>query len=62
VGTYVGPYDGLANAWGEFVGKWLPTSGHTLRNAPSFEAYINDCMQTPPAELRTELHVPVTAV
>ena len=59
VGTHVGPYDGLPNAWNELCGKWLPTSGRTFANAPSFEVYLNDCNTTPPADLRTELYVPL---
>jgi DNA gyrase inhibitor GyrI len=35
-------------------------SPRAIEKIPSFEVYINDCMQVPPAELRTELYVPIT--
>lgn len=56
---YVGPYDGLANAWGQLINKWMPTSGHHPREAPCFEVYRNDPGSTAPAELVTELYQPV---
>ena len=59
VGTHCGPYDGLPKAWGELAGTWLPQSGRTLRRAPSFEVYLNDCTKVSPEELRTELYAPI---
>lgn len=59
VGTHAGSYDGLANAWGEMVGKWLPASGYAFGDSPGFEVYVNDCSQTQASELRTEICVPV---
>jgi AraC family transcriptional regulator len=61
VGTHIGPYDGLPNAWSEMVGKWLPTSGYAFGDAPGFELYLDDCSKVPPAEVRTEIWVPVKA-
>jgi len=59
VGLHAGPYDGLPNAWGEMVGKWLPASGYSFGASPGFELYLNDCTKVPPDELRTEICVPV---
>jgi AraC family transcriptional regulator len=61
VGTHVGPYDGLPNAWGEMIGKWLPASGYAFGDAPGFEVYLDDCSKVPAAEVRTEICVPVKA-
>jgi AraC family transcriptional regulator len=61
VGTHVGPYDGLTNAWSEVVGKWLPASGYAFGDDPGFEVYVDDCSKVPPAEVRTEICVPVKA-
>jgi AraC family transcriptional regulator len=61
VGTHVGPYDGLPNAWGEMVGKWLPASGYAFGDAPGLEVYLDDCAKVPPAEVRTEICIPVKA-
>ena len=38
---------------------WLPTSGEKLRDEPSFEVYLNHPESTPPADLRTEIWVPL---
>jgi AraC family transcriptional regulator len=59
VGTHVGPYDGLPNAWGEMVGQWLPSSGYTFGDSPGFERYLDNCPEVPAAELRTEICVPI---
>lgn len=59
VGTHVGPYDGLPNAWGEMIGKWLPSSGYAFGDSPGFEVYVDCCSTVPAAELRTEICVPV---
>jgi AraC family transcriptional regulator len=61
VATYIGPYDGLSNAWNEFGGKWLPGSGYSFAQAASFEVYLNGCHETDPSQLRTELYIPVVA-
>ncbi|HLJ53835.1 MAG TPA: AraC family transcriptional regulator [Chthonomonadaceae bacterium] len=58
VGTHHGPYDGLPAAWDE-MRKWINASGRAYRDAPSFEVYLNNCMDTAPADLLTELYVPV---
>jgi AraC family transcriptional regulator len=58
VGTHVGPYDSLPNAWGEMMGSSLP-EGYTYRNSPPFEFYVNNCADTPAADLITELHLAV---
>jgi AraC family transcriptional regulator len=59
VGTHVGPYDGLPNAWRDLVGKWLPASGYAFGDAPGFELYLDDCAEVPPSQVRTEVCVPI---
>jgi AraC family transcriptional regulator len=61
VGTHIGPYDGLPNAWGEMVGKWLPSSGYAFGDSPGLEVYLDDCSQVEAAKVRTEICVPVKA-
>ncbi|MDB4944031.1 MAG: Transcriptional regulator, AraC family [Labilithrix sp.] len=41
------------------MGRWLPGSGERIGSGPSFEIYRNSPMDTPPDQLRTELHVPL---
>ena len=54
-----GPYDGLAAAYKWFFGVWLLQSGRELRDAPPFEEYLNTPMNAAPAELLTEIHLPL---
>lgn len=53
--THHGPYDGLVSAWGEFMGGWFPASGYEFANGAPFELYVNNCTNTPPEKLITEL-------
>ena len=55
VGTHVGSYEGLPNAWAELTGKWLPLSGCTLAAAPALEVYLDDCAVVPAEQVRTEI-------
>jgi AraC family transcriptional regulator len=57
--THVGPYSGLGDAWAQFMGAWLPASGHRVGTGPSFEIYRNTPMDAKPEELRTELYLPL---
>ncbi len=54
-----GPYDGLEKAYAEIFGKWLPQSGREAMDGPSFEVYLNDCTQTKPEDLLTEIWIPL---
>lgn len=57
--THVGAYEGLADAWSQFMGRWLPQSGHRVREGVCFEIYRNDPTRTPKEELITEMYVPL---
>ncbi|MGY4826956.1 AraC family transcriptional regulator [Sphaerotilaceae bacterium SBD11-9] len=56
---HLGPYDGLHRAWAAIYGQWLPATGYALRDVPPFEHYLNDPRTLPPAQWRTDLHVPL---
>lgn len=56
---YQGPYAGLPAAYDWFYGSWLPESGRELGNAPAFEEYLNDPATTAPADLLTDIHMPL---
>ncbi len=55
----IGSYDHLGNAWSaahqNLRGRKLKSS----RKTPGFEVYVNDPEQTPVAELRTEVYLPL---
>ncbi|EYF03811.1 AraC family transcriptional regulator [Chondromyces apiculatus] len=57
--THVGPYTKLGDTWAQFMGSWLPQSGHRVSDGPSFEIYRNTPGETPPEELRTEIYLPI---
>ncbi|MEM9551366.1 MAG: AraC family transcriptional regulator [Pseudomonadota bacterium] len=54
-----GPYTGLQAAYDYLYGTWLGQSGHEPDDHPSFEIYLNDPTNTAPADLRTEICVPL---
>jgi len=57
--THFGPYLHLKETYGRLMGQWLPRSGRHLRDAPCFEVYINSPENTLPAELITDVYVPL---
>ena len=57
--THIGPYTGLGDKWNAFMGQWLPKSGNRLGEGTVFEVYRNDPQTTPPAELHTDLFLPL---
>lgn len=54
-----GPYAMLGDSYAWLHGHWLPASGREAAAAPSFEHYLNDPRTTPPADLLTEICVPL---
>lgn len=56
---FQGPYAGLGEAYRYLYGNWLSSQQETLRDAPSFEHYLNDPTNTAPAELLTDIYMPL---
>lgn len=61
-GTYAvlrhkGPYADMRAAYDWLFGEWLVRAGHEADDAPVFEAYLNNPRDTPPTELRTDIHL-----
>lgn len=57
--THVGSYEQLGNAWMRLKRELLPAGGYVLRDATSYEFYLNDPGQVPASDLRTEICVPI---
>jgi AraC family transcriptional regulator len=57
--THLGPYATLGDTWARFMGEWLPRSGERVAAGASYEVYRNNPSNAPPAELRTELYLPI---
>ncbi len=56
---YKGPYSGLAAAYKHLYGVWLPESGEDLGDHPPIEVYLNGPQDTAPADLLTDVCVPL---
>jgi effector-binding domain-containing protein len=58
--VYQGPYEGLADAWGEFI-DWITANGHTPA-LDLYESYVAGPESSPdPANWRTEFTKPLTS-
>ena len=57
--THKGPYTQLGQAYDWLYGAWLPTSGREPRDAPPFEVYLNTPQDVAPADLLTEIYLPL---
>lgn len=58
--VFEGPYERLDEAYAWLYGTWLPDSGRTPADHPSFDIYLNDARTTPPEKLRTLICVPLS--
>lgn len=54
-----GPYSDMRAAYDWLYGEWLVRSGREPADGPIFEEYFNNPRETPPAELRTAIHLPL---
>jgi AraC family transcriptional regulator len=54
-----GPYEQFQTTYDAIYGDWLPQSGEQLRDESCFEVYLTDPDNTPPADLRTEIWIPL---
>lgn len=56
---YRGPYLDMHASYVELVGRWFPRSGREPADAGCLEFYLNDVHSTPPADLLTDICVPI---
>jgi len=59
VSVHQGPYETCWQSWNRLYRHWLPASGYELRDAAPFEIYLNNLKQVPPAELQTQIWIPL---
>ena len=57
--THRGPYATLSDAYDYLFGTWLPASGREPADAPAYEYYHNDPTDTAPADLLTDIGLPL---
>ena len=56
---YRGPYADMGRAYRWLLGVWLPQSGYEPDDDPIFEAYLNNPQHVAPADLMTDIHLPL---
>lgn len=54
-----GPYADLGKSYNDIFRNWLPQSGKDVGDSAPIEIYLNDPEKTAPAELRTEICIPL---
>ena len=59
VSLHRGPYEQLGSAYAEIMGRWLPAQGRKLGRGSPYEIYRNTPQSTAPADLLTEIRVPL---
>ena len=59
--THRGPYDGIADSYHLLFSRWLPQSGEDIDNRPHMEIYRNALPDVSPADLLTDLCLPLRA-
>ncbi len=57
--TYTGPYNEMGKAYNWMFSEWLPDCGMEPGDFPMFEQYMNDPRTTPPAQLQTQIYLPL---
>ena len=57
--THCGPYEKLFESYAALCGQWAPANGREFTNGPALEFYLNSPESTPPADLRTEICMPL---
>lgn len=58
---FIGPYAELQRGYDHLYGTWLPASGREPADTPVFEVYLNTPRDVPPAELVTDICLPLVA-
>ncbi len=56
---YKGPYADMKGAYQWLYGEWLVKSGREAANVPVFEEYLNNPRDTAPADLLTDICLPL---
>ena len=54
-----GPYATMRSAYQWLYGQWLVRTGHEAANRPVFEEYLNNPRDTAPADLLTDIYLPL---
>jgi AraC family transcriptional regulator len=55
-----GAYNSLWQTWNWIYRYWYPSASVAFRDADPFEVYLNSPRQTKPADLLTDIHIPIS--
>lgn len=58
--SHKGPYADMRAAYQWLYGEWLVQSGKEVAHTPVFEEYLNSPRDTPPADLLTQIYLPLS--
>lgn len=56
---HIGPYSNMRSAYQWLYGEWLANSGREVADQPAFEDYLNNPREVAPAELITDIYMPL---
>lgn len=59
---YRGPYPNMRDAYQWLYGTWLVAAGHRVADQPVFEEYLNNPRDTAPADLLTDIFLPLAGI
>ena len=57
-----GPYSNMRSAYQWLYGEWLANSGREVADQPAFEEYLNNPREVAPAELLTDIYMPLKSL
>ncbi len=57
-----GPYSTMRSAYQWLYGEWLANSGREVADQPAFEEYLNNPREVSPAELLTDIYMPLKSL
>ena len=57
-----GPYSNMRSAYQWLYGEWLANSGREVADQPAFEEYLNNPREISPAELLTDIYMPLKSL
>ena len=56
---HIGPYTGLGEVWNHLKSEWAPQNKEKPGTGPSYEIYRNTPMNAKPADLITDVYLPL---
>jgi AraC family transcriptional regulator len=58
--VHAGGYETLPQTWRALIDEWMPQNSHQSRPGVDYEVYVNNPMQVPKDQLRTEIYAAIS--